>query len=199
MGNPELYGKKNKSGVRSFFNYNVDPIELNMIYYNTEGKVIDTTKYFVQFIGKDTLQLTSNKGKIDEGNYFNNSIEPVYTFIKKDTVSVLPERISDITETINSLYSNFNFNIEDGKIPVYGNYLEINLGMAMLKAATIDYIFEAADIKILSLTEKEATVSYQLVITKDNGNSKERQVKTKLKKINNEWRVYWKDILGTEK
>ena len=204
IGSPEFYGKKNKSGIRSFFNFKKDPIELNQVYYNNEGKTIDTIKYFIQFIGKDTLQMTKNKGRRDNKDYFINKKDTIYTFIRTDSISMIPKTINDITSTIYKLYSNFSYNMsamnegfDAEKIPVYGNFLEISLGMSMIRMLTMKYSFDAENICIIQLNDKEAKVSYTLNIIESDKLKKQKIIVTKLRKINNEWRVYWKDIFGT--
>ena len=205
IGTPELYGEKNKSGIRSIFNFNTDPIELNMIVYDNDGQpVADTIKYFVQFIGKDTLQMTKNEGKKENENYFTNK-NPIFTFIKTDTISAIPQEVSDIAATIYKLYSNFSYNIaamdniDTDKIPVYGNLLEISFGLSMMRVYTMNYSFAAKDIQIMTLTKNEAIVRYNLIIMESDDKSKKKEITTKLKKINNQWRMYWKDILGKDK
>lgn len=203
IGSPEYFGKKNKAGVLSFFNFSTDPIELNQVFFDNEGKSLDTLKLYIQFIGKDTLQMTKNKGVKKDENYFSDKSDTVYTFVKTDTISTIPATITDVTSTIYKLYSNFSFNIatmdniDTDKIPVYGNMLEISLGLGMMRMYTMNYSFDAGNIQILKLSEKEATVSYTLNIMESEKVSKQKEVVTKLKKINNEWRVYWKDIFGT--
>lgn len=203
VGSPILFGENNKAGIISSFNFSKNPIEFYKVYLDNEGLVKDSAKYFVNFIGKDTLQLLLDNGKKGNKDLINFSSKSSLTYVKTDSTSAIPQRLSEISTMIYKLYNNFSFgmagfdDIGFMNMPVYGNMLEISLGMGMIRLYTLKYSFAAENIKILNLTEKEAIVKYTLLIIETDNKIKEKNITTKLRKINNEWRVYWKDIFGT--
>ena len=90
-------------------------------------------------------------------------------------------------------------NFDADKIPVYGNMLEISMGLGLIKMYTMEYVFDAHDIFVYEINGKEAFVHYKIDVLKEGEVYKTVSVNTTIKKINNEWRVRWDNIFGDEK
>lgn len=194
---PKYFGKKNKAGILAEINFDTDPITLNIKNFDVNGKIIDTIKTNIVFITNDTMLLNILPAK----NESANKIKTI-KLVKKDSISEIPKQINEISETIYKLYANFSYNVsafdnfDSDKLPIYGNMFEMSFGLGMLKVYTIEYVFDAHNIQVLSINKNQAKVTYLLDFIKDGDVVKTVPIKTTIKKINNEWRVYWKNIFG---
>lgn len=193
MGSSAFYGSSSTEGLVSF----IRPEGKNQYSVNMKvgGKnALGGMTMVLELLSADTLRILMDSA---------GAKEPETMLMARDRSSKTAETASEVSLAVKRIYESLNHevNLLDeasiSKLPVFGNVVEISLGIGMLKAAMLDrYIETDGMIGIRELTDNSCVAFFKIELVSDNKPKQERGVRAHMKRVNGQWRMKFSDLLG---